>query len=714
MADTREIRWQTPDLTVILTIESDQIVRLKEITPVGERAIPPRSSLFSESSLPLTEVRLAGEGTDDTKSSKTLVCGAVTKRLKYQSHQESTSGQQQSIEVTSHDDVSKLTVTATLVAYPGSPVLRSYTKVRNDGDTAIILCQVTSLVVGGLTGGSREWFQDYVASSATNTWFREAQWHDHDLPSIGLDSIGVCELNQGHLGGHTSYSVSNRGGFSTGGMLAMGMLKKRDGQDTWLWQIENNGSWRWELGDFKEDIYVAISGPNDFNHSWKECLEPEQSFTTVPCAITHVHGGIEAAFGALTDYRRCIRRKHVDNEELPIIFNDFMNCLMGDPDEEKVKGLIGPAAYAGAEYFVVDAGWYADTTDWWDSVGEWKPSRKRFPNGLKSVLDAIRLAGMTPGVWLEPEVVGIRSNILEELPAEAFFQENGRRAVEKGRYQLDYRSPMVRQRMDRIVDDLVLNYGVGYFKFDYNIDVVYGTDFNAFSSGAGALGHNRAYLEWVTNILDRHPGLVIENCSSGGQRLDYALLAIHSVQSTSDQQDPVRYAAVSAAIATAVTPEQSASWAYPQPEWSDEINALTVINSLMGRVHLSGALHRLSKSQLSLVRDGMNVYKKFRHDVKSSKPFWPLGLPGWHDDWMAVGLKAGSCQYLAVWRRGGDVSCSLPVSGADGNTALTAELLYPAGFEVDWTWDSEKRALKLTFPASICARLLRIGEQQSA
>ena len=158
-------------------------------------------------------------------------------------------------------------MTATLIAYSDAPVLQAFTTVRNDGERDVVLTQVTSLVAGELTGGTREWYHDFVASSATNSWCREAQWHDHDLPSIGLDSIGVIELNQGHVCSHATYSVSNRGSFSAGSMLPMGMLKAKHGKETWLWQVENNGSWRWELGDFKDDVYVALSGPTNFNHS---------------------------------------------------------------------------------------------------------------------------------------------------------------------------------------------------------------------------------------------------------------------------------------------------------------------------------------------------------------------------------------------------------------------------------------------------------------
>jgi len=342
-------------------------------------------------------------------------------------------------------------------------------------------------------------------------------------------------------------------------------------------------------------------------------------------------------------------------------------------------------------------------------VGLWEPSKSRFPKGFKSLLGKIRAKGLIPGVWVEPEVIGVRSVVANQLPPDAFFQENGQRIVEKGRYQLDYRHPEVIKRMDKVIDNLVLNYGVGYFKFDYNIEVIQGTDANSFSPGDGQLGHNRAYLAWVGRLYDRHPDLVVESCSSGAQRMDYALLAVHSLQSTSDQQDPVRYAAIAAAAPTAVTPEQSATWAYPQPGWSDEKNALTVVNSLLGRVHLSGRLDLLSPHQLELVASGMKVYKKIRADLKTGVPFWPLGLPAWHDEWVALGVATvRGDRYLSIWRRGGSDSTTLPIPALKGRQDIHVDLLYPEKFEADARWDSANGALSVRLPSVVCARLFRL------
>lgn len=397
-----------------------------------------------------------------------------------------------------------------------------------------------------------------------------------------------------------------------------------------------------------------------------------------------------------------------------------MNCLMGDPTTEKVLALVQPAADAGAEYFVIDCGWYADDGNWWDDVGLWEPSKKRFPNGFTDLLDKIRAAGLVPGLWIEPEVIGTRSVMATRLPDEAFFQRDGRRIIEKNRYQLDYRHPAVIARMDSVIDRCVQDYGAGYFKFDYNIEVTQGTDVDTRSPGAAQLDHNRAYLAWVSRLIDRYPGLVIENCSSGAQRMDYAQLAVHTIQSTSDQQYPEHYAVIAAAIPTAVLPEQGATWAYPQETWSDEINALTVVNSLLGRVHLSGRLDIMKSEQLAIVKEGMQVYQQIRHDLPNAVPFWPLGLPKWHDDWLALGMKvldmdgskARRC-YVSVWRRGGARTFSLPVPSLQGLQGVEAKLLYPQKFETKWRWNKAAALLEVDLPATTCARLFRLEAHAS-
>ena len=217
------------------------------------------------------------------------------------------------------------------------------------------------------------------------------------------------------------------------------------------------------------------------------------------------------------------------------------------------------------------------------------------------------------------------------------------------------------------------------------------------------LDHRRAYMDWINNVYNRFPHVVLETCSSGAQRLDYYMLASHSIQSTSDQQEPHIYSGISATVLTAVTPEQSAPWAYPQPDYSDNLNALCLVNGLMGRVHLSGRIDLLKKKQLSLVVEAMQVYKGIRRHIKDSLPYWPLGLPKWRDDWLVVELRQDKHRYIAVWLRGGKGHLDIPI-GPKGLSHY--EILFPRGFSTNLSWNSDSSSLSIEIPHAPSARLI--------
>jgi alpha-galactosidase len=485
-----------------------------------------------------------------------------------------------------------------------------------------------------------------------------------------------------------------------------------------VWQIEHNGGWHWQVGEHtrrdgqfrggelrtsgEETAYVALLGPTDAAHHWRLFLEPGEVFETIPVAVALSSEGFEGAIARLTEYRRASRRVHDDHRRLPVVFNDFMNTLMGDPTTERLLPLVAAAARVGAEYFCIDSGWYAELGEnWWDTLGAWRPSTSRFPKGITEVLDSIRNHGMVPGMWLEPEVVAVQSPVACELPDAAFFCRRGERVVEQGRFQLDLRHPAAREHLDSAVDFLVGDLGVGYLKLDYNINVGPGTDVGGVTEGVGMLGHNRALLDWLDAVLDRHRTLTIENCGSGAMRADYALLSRLQLQSTSDQQDFLRYPAIAAAAPAAIAPEQAASWAYPQPEWSDGDIAFALCGPLLGRIHLSGHLDRMTESQLELVADAVSVYKRIRFDLPNALPFWPLGLPKWTDSWFALGMRSPASSYVLIWHRGRigapqvGVGCedrlrmTLPVPHLR-DTCSAAEILYPALGFVEVAWDDER------------------------
>jgi alpha-galactosidase len=670
--------------------------------------------------LPLVDVIVAGTGR--SWSGSRYAESVVGHRLRYLDHEQDADHEWRQLRIELEDPATGLRAEVFYQVLTGRGAVRSWVCLTNGGSEPVTVESVTSFLAGGLPGSLGEAsVADLDVLWAENDWLAEGRWQRRALRDA------LPDLNRAAHGGDPRgrFGLTSEGSWSSGTYLPMGAVVDRHTGQAWAWQIEHNGGWHWQLGEFTahraagraDGVYLALLGPTDSEHHWRLPLAPGASFTTVPAAIAVSDQGFEGAIAGLTACRRAARRPHEDHRRLPVIFNDYMNTLNADPTTERLLPLIAAAAQVGAEYFCIDAGWYAELGEgWWDSVGLWKPSSTRFPNGISEVLDCIRAQGMVPGLWLEPEVVGVRSPVAHQLPDEAFFARGGGRVVEHGRYHLDLRHRAAVKHLDEVIDFLVGDMGVGYLKLDYNINAGPGTETGGVSAGAGLLEHNRAYLQWLDRVLDRYPALTIENCASGGMRIDYANLSHVQLQSTSDQQDYLRYPPIAAAAPAAIAPEQAAVWAYPQPAFTDDEIAFTLCGAMLGRIHLSGHIDQMSQRQRSLVADAVRVYKAIRADVALAVPFWPLGLPGWTDSWLALGLRAPDATYVAAWRRGpldgspdddGAALMTLAVPQLRGVPA-TPEVLYPGQAPAEVRWHAAEGELAVVLPRSPSACVLTL------
>lgn len=624
---THRLNWGHDTFRLGIEWSSTSAPRLADVAagPVTLRSTHP---------VPLVEIVTADAGHQPAGSR--LSHSQLGGLLRYVSHSE-TPGE---LRILSRGGGLEAEVSLTVV--PGVQALRSAVTVHNVGVLPRILRSVASWSAA-LFSPVDEW----SITRGRSDWLAEGRWRRSPLrealPALRSDLTGHDPRG--------AAAATSHGSWSTGSELPFAVLDSAAGAIAW--QIEHNGAWRWEVGEELGGGSLVLSGPCDDDHAWARVLAPGERFTTVPATVAF-SGDADGAVAQLTAHRRARRRPHPDNAAMPIVFNDYMNTLNGDPTTQRLLPLIDAAADAGAEIFCIDAGWYDDSVvagAWWGSVGEWLPSDARFPDGLCEVIERIRSRGMVAGLWLEPEVIGVRSPMASRLPADAFLQRFGERVEEHERYHLDLRHPAVIAHLDSVVDRLIADFGVGFFKFDYNINPGVGTDVGVAAPGDGLLEHNRAHLAWIDAVLDRHPGLVIENCSSGAMRADPALLSRMQMQSTSDQQDFLLYPPIAAAAPLSMLPEQAASWAYPQPEMNEEEIAFCLVTGLLGRFYLSGYLNRMSPRGLELVREAVLVAKSLRGAIAASVPSWPLGLPGWTDPSVALALNGAGSTLVSVWSR---------------------------------------------------------------
>ncbi|WP_051704417.1 glycoside hydrolase family 36 protein [Glycomyces sp. NRRL B-16210] len=656
--------------------------------------------------VPLVEILTADHG--HLPSSDRLAHTELGSKLRYLEHEVHDLGGRRTLTLRQGADGVEATVTLEILD-SAPAAIRSAIEVRATGPRPLVLRAVPSLTMGFTRSSAAgpetaDHFAGWDRVWGTGDWLGEGRWTREPLRGPDFPRLASHLTSQNPRG---SWSRTSDGTWSTGRHLPVGAVVSTD--LALAWQIEHNGPWRWELGEDIAGGYLSLSGPTDADAAWTRVLCPGDTFTTVPATVA-AGADFEGALAALTDFRRAARRPHPDNAAMPVVFNDYMNTLDGDPTTEKLLPLIAAAAESGAEVFCIDAGWYDDSGDWWPTVGEWRPSTTRFPGGLGEVIDAIRTAGMVPGLWLEPEVIGVHSPVADALPDEAFLLRHGQRVVEHHRYHLDLRHPAAVSHLDGVVDRLVAEFGVGFFKFDYNVNPGPGTDRDADSVGDGLLGHNRAHLAWIDRLLDRHPDLVVENCSSGAMRMDFAMLSRLAMQSTSDQQDFTKFPPIAAAAPVALLPEQAANWAYPQPGMTAEEVAFCLVTGLLGRFYVSGHLNRMSEGQRAMVAEAVRVAKTLRAAVASGRPHWPTGLPGWDDPWTSLALEGDGEAHVSVWRRGGPSTVELCFPHLAGS-AVTAATVFPSGLP-EWKTEWDAAAGTLTVQADgadLAARTLRLA-----
>lgn len=665
-------------------------------------AASPKTDRFN-----LVEIMVTGQDRPGERHGNKYIGTSPGYRLRLVSFGDERNAHGRKLTIKQHDDICGLDVISHIQFYDGISAARCCTEVINTGSEPQGLEYISSFA---LTGIEKEGVQStddkmrvYIPH---NGWQREMQWQSYTFPELGMAKCQPDEVQRSSK----VIGCTNTGNWSSKEYLPMGLLQNTETGSIIYWQIEHNGSWHWEISDQYGSWYLQLSGPTETESHWWKNLMPGESFITVPVSVGASLGGFDEAMGELTKYRRAIRRKNDDNENLQIIFNDYMNCLWADPTTAKELPLIDAAAKAGCEYFCVDAGWYA-AGYWWDNVGEWLPSYERFPNGLEEVMDYIRAKGMIPGVWLEIEVMGINCDKAKRVPDDWFFLRHGKKVHDRSRYQLDFRNPEVIAHADEVIDRLVRDYHVGYIKMDYNIEPGIGTDRDADSAGDGMLGHQRAYLAWIDSVFERYPDLIIENCSSGGMRIDYALLSRHSIQSTSDQDNYLHYATIAANAPSGLAPEQSAIWSYPMKGNSREEAVFNMCNALMMRIHQSGHLAEIAPDEFRLVREALDYYKTIRQDIKISLPFWPLGTSRFTDGWISLGLKAGKKSYITVWRRNAkNDTCVLPVKHLKGKN-VSVRCAYPEKNGTAFRWNEAAGQLSVKLEAPICARIFELTEE---
>lgn len=236
--------------------------------------------------------------------------------------------------------------------------------------------------------------------------------------------------------------------------------------------------------------------------------------------------------------RHHIQPEHYLNLVRPVVFNGWEG-LYFDFDEKRQLHLANTAAKLGMELFVVDDGWFKGRNSDQAGLGDYDVDYEKFPNGLESFGQKIQKMGMKFGLWFEPEMVSPDSDLYREHPEWA-IQVPGR-PPRLGRHQLvlDLANPKVQNYLVEKVGGVLDSAPIEYVKWDMNRHI---TDlYSPHVFHQGMAGH--AYILGLYRVLDRIFGprkhVMLEMCSSGGNRFDLGMLSYAAQIWASDDTDPI-------------------------------------------------------------------------------------------------------------------------------------------------------------------------------
>ena len=286
------------------------------------------------------------------------------------------------------------------------------------------------------------------------------------------------------------------------------------------------------------DTARVMSGINPHCFLWK--LSRGESFVTPQAVMTYSHEGTNGMMANMHAFvnEHIVRGEH-KNADRPIVLNNW-EATFFNFNRSKILALARSAKKLGIEMFVLDDGWFGKRNNDLAGLGDWVENRKKLPGGIKYIANAVNKMGMKFGLWFEPECVNPDSDLYRAHPDWAISIEG--RTITLGRNQmvLDLTRKEVRDYIVDSVDKVLSNANIEYVKWDYNrhISDMYSSSLKQ----QGGFFHR--YIMGLYEVLGRvfrekHPNILFESCSSGGNRFDLGMLCYSPQIWTSDNTDPI-------------------------------------------------------------------------------------------------------------------------------------------------------------------------------
>jgi len=225
--------------------------------------------------------------------------------------------------------------------------------------------------------------------------------------------------------------------------------------------------------------------------------------------------------------------------ERPVLYNSWEPCFFKFTKGRLLR-LAGLAKKLGMELFVLDDGWFEGRDSDRAGLGDYTPNRRKFRHGIGHFARKIRARGLEFGIWFEPEMLNEDSNLYRSHPEWVVSGQDGCEST-LGRNQLvlDLCNLAVRdyivEQVSRVIDETRAT----YVKWDMNRHISEFRSAHVRSQGEFFHRYILGLYDVLRRIFGPRPQVLLESCSSGGNRFDLGMLCFSPQIWTSDNTDPV-------------------------------------------------------------------------------------------------------------------------------------------------------------------------------
>lgn len=499
-----------------------------------------------------------------------------------------------------------------LTWYRGENGFEVCTEFYNDSGRELKLEYLTSVSLDALSpylddeGSKNLVFHRFKAG-----WSMEGLLQSDTLTELGLEKAWATSGESLKLGAQGSRPVREYHPY--------GAVEDTQNGVTWGVYLAHNASWQMELTRVADNVSLSIGLADSITGLWSKRIPDGASFTSPIAYVSVACGGIAELSNRLLSMRHRAIDALGEKHDMAILYNDFVTTW-GKPTHKAMLDVADILAKGRTKYLVMDAGWYAP----YRAIGDWNVNAEAFPKGMKEYCDEVRARGMIPGIWMEFECADSHAAIYDREDGWKLTKDghdivghviNGR----KEKF-FDFRNSDVVKYLDEKVIGFLRDNGFGYLKVDYNASTGTGID-GAESPGEALREHMALVREYFNKIRREIPDIIIENCASGGCRLEPSMMNITEMSSASDTHEVYECAVVSANLHYLTPPRQNQIWATLHPEYTPERFSYVISQTFLGRLCWSGDILGLSESQLEEMFAAESFYEKVCHIIKRGNSY---------------------------------------------------------------------------------------------